>query len=79
MKEKIIDIIKEINPYEEFDIDTDLLESGVLDSMGFLALITELEDVFDIEIDEEDGIYEKLKCVSKIFNEINLLKGVEKW
>lgn len=66
MKEKIIEIIKEINPYEEFGIDTDLLESGVLDSMGVLALITELEDVFDIEIDEDDGIYDKFKCVNLI-------------
>lgn len=52
MKDKIIDIIVKVTydtrVKEENDID--LIKSGILDSLGFINLISALEDEFDIEI-----------------------------
>ena len=52
MKDKIIDIIVKVTydtrVKEENDID--LINSGILDSLGFINLISALEDEFDIEI-----------------------------
>lgn len=52
MKDKIIDIIVKVTydtrVKEENDID--LIKSGILDSLGFINLISALEDEFNIEI-----------------------------
>ena len=52
MENKIIEIIEEISGYKELknNIDIDLLENEIIDSLGFIELISSLEDEFDIEI-----------------------------
>ena len=52
MKNKIIDIIENVTGYKELrkNLEIDLLESEILDSMAFIELISCLEDEFDIEI-----------------------------
>lgn len=52
MKEEIIQIIKDITEYDKLEqnIDIDLLENDIIDSLSFIELITALEDKFDIEI-----------------------------
>lgn len=49
MKEKIIEIIRELTGFEDIE-DVDLIENNILDSLAFIELISELEDEFDIEI-----------------------------
>lgn len=53
-------IIKYINEHsshgklpEDMNEDMDLLQSGILDSFGFLALILSIEEEFQIKIDFE--------------------------
>lgn len=52
MEEKIIEIIENLTCYKNLkeNIDIDLLENEVLDSLAFIELITTLEEEFDIEI-----------------------------
>jgi len=61
MKEQIFDIIETVTGTDEFreDLDMDLFEEGILDSMRAIMLIVELEGAFDIslppsEMDRED-------------------------
>ncbi len=68
MTEKVIKIIKAISPYASFTEETDLLSEEVLDSMGFLALMVDLEEQFEFELDENEEIYEKLRTVSNIIS-----------
>lgn len=52
MKNKIIDLIVKVS-YDNSIKDNpeiDLVESGILDSLAFINLMSELEDAFDIEI-----------------------------
>ena len=56
----------------EIDDSFNFIESGVIDSMGFLELITEVEKRFKIEIDFEDYdpseftyLYGFVNCISR--------------
>lgn len=52
MEEKIINIIVEVSGDDSFinNLDFDLIESGILDSLAFINLITRLEEEFNVEI-----------------------------
>ena len=52
MENKIINIIAEVCENEEIkdNLDIDLIENEILDSLAFINLISRLEDEFDIEI-----------------------------
>ena len=52
MEEKVIDIIAEICEDETIkdNLDIDLIENEILDSLAFITLISRLEEEFDIEI-----------------------------
>ena len=52
MENKIIDIIVEVCGEESIrnNLDIDLIENDLLDSLAFITLITRLEEEFNIEI-----------------------------
>ena len=61
MQEQIFDIIESVSGTDEFreDLNMDLFEEGIRDSMKAIMLIVELEGTFDIslppsEMDRED-------------------------
>lgn len=54
MEELIINLIKEISPYVEIALDTQLLEEEILDSVSILILVTEIEEKYQIEIPMEE-------------------------
>ena len=47
-----MDIIKDVTNYDELTIDNDinLIENNIIDSLAFIELIAQLEDIFNIEI-----------------------------
>jgi len=47
-----VDIIKDVTNYDELTIDNDinLIENNIIDSLAFIELIAQLEDIFNIEI-----------------------------
>ena len=66
MKERILEILENIEPdIVTFEGD-DLFESGVIDSMAIIDIVTEIEDEFDIEIDAELVIAENFANVDTI-------------
>ena len=46
----ILDILEELKPGVEYRGRTDLVDSRELDSLTIIALVAELEDVFDIAV-----------------------------
>jgi acyl carrier protein len=66
MRQAIIDIIKEINPYEDIDENSLLIDEGILDSLTLVILINELEEKFNIKIPEDNLQPEMFETVSKI-------------
>lgn len=66
MRERILEILENIEPdIVTFEGD-DLFESGVIDSMAIIDIVTEIEDEFDIEIDAELVIAENFANVDTI-------------
>ena len=74
MEDKVIDIIVEISENEEIrnNLEIDLIESEIIDSLGFINLISRLEEEFDIEIQPTQVKPETWRSVSSI---VELIKS----
>ena len=59
---ELLEILHEINPSAEFEGRTDLVDSGDLDSMSIVMLVSELNDEFDISISVTDITPPKTSC-----------------
>ena len=66
ISKKIRDIIMELQPYVEFDHNTNLLEEDVLDSVSILVLIQEMEELFGIMVDPEEITENNFKTLDNI-------------
>jgi len=61
MEEKIIKLLERIKP-EILKYEGDnMLEDGILDSFDLIDIMTELEEMFDVEIDAEYVVAENFK------------------
>jgi acyl carrier protein len=63
---KIIGLIHEINPFEEIQRDTELIKSGILNSLGIFELVCLLETEFGMEIPEERFVPENFSSAAVI-------------
>lgn len=69
MKEKIIEILGDLRP--EFDFTqtgVNFIEEGMLDSFDMVALVSDLENQFDIKIDGVDVVPENFGTIEAIEN-----------
>lgn len=67
---ELMDILNEINPDIDYENETNLIDGKVLDSMSILTLITEICDVFDIEIGPKWMRNENFNSVDAMWNMI---------
>lgn len=74
MKEKIIQIMSEICPGVDFAAETALIDDGLVDSLDIVNIVTELMDVFDVEINVEDLLPENFNSVDAIAQLIEQLQ-----
>lgn len=77
MEDKIINIIAEICENETIkdNLDIDLIENEILDSLAFINLISRLEEEFDIEIQPTQVKPDTWRNISSI---IELVKSYNK-
>ena len=56
MKEKVLDIFEEVTKTDEIreDLDLDLFEAGLLDSLGIIEVLLKIEEVFGIKLQPTD-------------------------
>ena len=66
MKEKILEILKEIRPEFEFYGVEDFFAEGMLDSFDIVALVSELDAAYGISIDGMDILPENFSSVEAI-------------
>ncbi len=62
-REAIIEILEELAPGGDFENCTMLVDSRVLDSLTIVALVSELEDAFDITIPAVEVVVENFNSV----------------
>ena len=66
MKNRILEMLSEIKPEQNFAESDNYVEDGILDSFDISELITMLEDEFDISIDGMDILPEFFSNVEQI-------------
>lgn len=71
MKEKILDILKSIQPANDFEESKDFVEDGLLDSFDVVQLVSELENTFNITISALDILAENFNSVQAIEKLVN--------
>lgn len=73
--ERIRKILIDIRPEYDFTGSINFIEEGMLDSFDVITLVTELEEVFSIQIDGENIIPERFSSIEAIKDLINLSGG----
>ncbi len=72
--EKLLEILREINPDITYEGRNDLFTSGDLDSMNIILLTSEISDEFDVEIKAPDIIPENFDSAEAIMEMIYRLQ-----
>lgn len=73
--EKLMEILRELRPEVDFEIETSLIDGGILDSFDMVSLIGELNDAFDIEISFEDMEPENFNSAKSMYAMIARLQS----
>jgi len=59
-------------------VETDLFDSGILDSQRLVELLFQIEQNFDTQIDMQDFEMENFRCIQKIASLIIQRRGEDK-
>jgi acyl carrier protein len=69
MKNKIIEILTEIRPEFDFNVDdTEFMSKGMLDSFDIISIVSDIEDVFGYAIDGAKILPENFDSIAAIIN-----------
>lgn len=76
MEQRIIKIIEDLTEFKGLkeNIEIDLIENEILDSLAFIELISSLNDEFDIEIQPTQVLPDTWRSVRKI---VELVKSLQ--
>ena len=66
--DRILNILKNIRPEEDFTSSQDFISDGLLDSFDLISLVTDLDSFFSISIDGMDIKQENFKNLDAIKN-----------
>lgn len=47
---KLLELLKNIRPDVDFENETELIDDGILDSFDVVSIISEIDDVFGVQI-----------------------------
>lgn len=72
--EKLLEILKSIRPDVDFGNETALIDDGILDSFDVVSIISELDDVFGVQIRITELDPENFNSVESIWNLIQKLQ-----
>lgn len=73
--EQVYRILQDLRPDIEVDVDTKLVDHGILDSFDIVALVGELNDAFQIRIGVEELLPENFNSVESIAAMIHRLRN----
>lgn len=65
--ERVIEILKTLHPEVDYETETGLIDSRILDSFDLVTLVGELMDEFDVEIGAEHMLPENFNSAEAIY------------
>lgn len=71
--DELLEILKELRPDINFDVETALVDDSILDSIDIVALIAEISDRFDIEIPAEEIVPENFNSADALWSMLRRL------
>ncbi|MBQ7724860.1 MAG: acyl carrier protein [Lachnospiraceae bacterium] len=74
MREKILEILNEVRPDVDFENETELVSSNILESFDIVQIVAELDDEFDIEITPKDLVAENFNSLDALEDLIERLQ-----
>lgn len=72
--EKLLELLKGIRPDVDFENETALIDDGYLDSFDVVSIISEIDDIFGVQIRITELDPENFNSVENIWNLIQKLK-----
>ena len=75
MKEELLQILTEAVPGVDFEAETTLVDDEILESLDIVTIVSEIKDVFDVEITVDDLVPENFNSVEAILALIQARKA----
>jgi len=72
--EKLLELLKGVRPDVDFENETALIDDGLLDSFDVVSIISEIDDVFGVQIRINELDPENFNSTEAIWNLIQKLK-----
>lgn len=72
--EKLLEILNGIRPDVDFENETALIDDGILDSFDVVAIISEIDDAFDVQIRITELDPDNFNSAEAIWKLVNDLK-----
>lgn len=73
--EKLLELLKGVRPDVDFENETALIDDGLLDSFDVVSIISEIDDVFGVQIRINELDPENFNSAEAIWNLIQKLKN----
>ena len=77
--EKLLELLKGVRPDVDFENETALIDDGLLDSFDVVSIISEIDDVFGVQIRINELDPDNFNSAEAIWNLIQKLKGKSIW
>ena len=74
--EELRTILEEIRPDVDFDVEKELIDGKVLDSFDIIAIVSELNQNYDLRINVNDLLPENFNSIGAIWELVQKLKTV---
>ena len=75
MKEELLQILTEAVPGVDCEAETALVDDEILESLDIVTIVSEIKDVFDVEITVDDLVPENFNSVEAILALIQARKA----
>lgn len=75
--DELLDILEEINPDVDYEVEDRLIDGKVLDSFSIVSLVAQISDSFDIEISPKYLVPENFNSAEAMWNMIQLIQEEE--
>ncbi len=72
--EELLRIMSEVRPDIDFENETHLIDNEMLDSLDIVAIVTDVNDEFDVEINVNDLLPENFNSAKALYELITKLQ-----